>query len=65
MRIKRILGEYETIFPNLYSSLQAAMMPLISRDAALGLSGFEDAKNALSGNAALNSGPDEEVQGFS
>lgn len=31
MRIKRILSEYENIFPNIYSSLLAAMLPLISR----------------------------------
>ncbi len=51
MRVKRVLGEYESIFPNLYSSLQAAMLPLVSRGSAQGLSGFEDAKNAILGNA--------------
>lgn len=47
MRVKRVLGEYESTFPNLYSSLQAAMLPLVSRGSALGHSGFEDARNAL------------------
>ncbi|VDL48930.1 unnamed protein product [Hymenolepis diminuta] len=59
MRIKRILGEYEVVFPNLYSSLQSAMMPLISRDEALGLSGYEDAKNAISGNPQMHSNPND------
>ncbi|VDO01470.1 unnamed protein product [Rodentolepis nana] len=59
MRVKRVLGEYESLFPNLYSSLQSAMMPLISRGAALGLSGYEDAKNALSENSQLNFDPDD------
>lgn len=63
MRVKRVLGEYEAIFPNLYSSLQSAMMPLISRGAALGLSGYEDAKNALSGNdAQVDSDPEENFE---
>ncbi|KAM3185972.1 hypothetical protein ACTXT7_005320 [Hymenolepis weldensis] len=62
MRVKRILGEYESVFPNLYSSLQSAMMPLISRGAALGLSGYEDAKNALSGNPQVHSDPDDNLE---
>ncbi|BHF60096.1 hypothetical protein SprV_0100305700 [Sparganum proliferum] len=59
MRIKRVLTEYESIFPNLYSSLQAAMMPLLSRNAALGLSAFEDARRAIQADqTATPSGAD-------
>lgn len=59
MRVKRTLSEYEIVFPNLYSSLQSAMMPLLSRGEALGLSGFEDAKNAISGSPQVHSDPDD------
>ncbi|VDK83739.1 unnamed protein product [Dibothriocephalus latus] len=58
MRIKRVLTEYESIFPYLYSSLQAAMMPLLSRNAALGLSGFEDARLAIQNDRAAT--PEED-----
>ncbi|VDM35850.1 unnamed protein product [Hydatigera taeniaeformis] len=56
MRAKRVLGDYENIFPYLYNSLQAAMILLISRGAALGLPGLEDAEGVLALAAKATNG---------